>query len=146
MLKEDTVTLPTHLLAPMNEEAELLDQQFEKGWDAAVRAAFEIVELEVGGGPGSQAHDGAYPHAVQGRTRDEGGLDMDCDNMHGPWRAREDWVMAQHVDEAIDMLVTGRLHAEVQTYMTARMVALPVQRRVLAGQGVRRHIDRQFNF
>lgn len=49
MLQEDTVTLPTHLLAPMNEEVELLDQQFEKGWDAAVRAAFEIVELEVGG-------------------------------------------------------------------------------------------------
>ena len=26
-----------------------LDQEFDKGWDAAVRAAFEIVELEVGG-------------------------------------------------------------------------------------------------
>ena len=29
--------------------AACLDQEFDKGWDAAVRAAFEIVELEVGG-------------------------------------------------------------------------------------------------
>ena len=28
---------------------ELLDSQFDKGWDAGVRAAFEIVEIEVGG-------------------------------------------------------------------------------------------------
>ena len=49
MLKEDTMMLPTHLLAPMNEEVELFDQQFEKGWDAAVHAAHEIVEIEVGG-------------------------------------------------------------------------------------------------
>ena len=26
-----------------------LDNQFDKGWDAGVQAAFEIVELEVGG-------------------------------------------------------------------------------------------------
>ena len=26
-----------------------LDSQFDKGWDAGVQAAFEIVELEVGG-------------------------------------------------------------------------------------------------
>ena len=25
------------------------DEQFDKGWNAAVRAAFKIVELEVGG-------------------------------------------------------------------------------------------------
>ena len=29
--------------------ADRLDQEFDKGWDAAVRAAFEIVETEVGG-------------------------------------------------------------------------------------------------
>lgn len=50
MLKEDTVTLPTHLLAPMNEEVELSDQQFEKGWDAGVRCAFDIVQEVLGAG------------------------------------------------------------------------------------------------
>lgn len=29
--------------------AACFDQEFDKGWDAAVRAAFEIVSLEVGG-------------------------------------------------------------------------------------------------
>jgi hypothetical protein len=48
MMNEDTVTLPTHLLAPMNEEADLLDSQFDKGWDAGVQAAFEIIEQELG--------------------------------------------------------------------------------------------------
>ena len=28
--------------------AELLDSQFEKGWDAGVQAAFEIIEQELG--------------------------------------------------------------------------------------------------
>lgn len=28
---------------------ELLDSQFDKGWDAGVKEAFKIVELEVGG-------------------------------------------------------------------------------------------------
>lgn len=50
MRKEDAVTLPTHLLAPMNEEAELLDQQFEKGWDAGVQCAFDIVQEVLGSG------------------------------------------------------------------------------------------------
>ena len=50
MLKEDTVMLPTHLLAPMNEEVELLDQQFDKGWDAGVRCAFDIVQEVLGPG------------------------------------------------------------------------------------------------
>ena len=38
-MKEDILTLV----------AACLDQEFDKGWDAGVRAAFEIVELEVGG-------------------------------------------------------------------------------------------------
>ena len=50
MMNEDTVTLPTHLLAPMNEEADLLDSQFDKGWDAGVQAAFEIVQEVLGSG------------------------------------------------------------------------------------------------
>ena len=50
MLKEDTVMLPTHLLAPMNKGAELLDQQFEKGWDAGVQCAFDIVQEVLGAG------------------------------------------------------------------------------------------------
>lgn len=38
------------MLTPTQEELyELLDEQFERGWDAAVRAAFEIIEQEVEG-------------------------------------------------------------------------------------------------
>lgn len=72
MLKEDTVTLPTHLLAPMNEEADLLDQQFENGWDAAVQCAFGIVSLEVGG-PG-HAH---LLERIRMRFMDELGMKED---------------------------------------------------------------------
>ena len=39
MMKED-------ILVPVEVA---LDSQFDKGWDAGVQAAFEIVELEVGG-------------------------------------------------------------------------------------------------
>lgn len=48
-MKEDTVTLPTHMLTPAQEKLyELLDQQFDKGWDAGVSASFEIIEQELG--------------------------------------------------------------------------------------------------
>lgn len=48
-MKEDTVALPTHMLTPAQEKLyELLDQQFDKGWDAGVQAAFEIIEQELG--------------------------------------------------------------------------------------------------
>jgi hypothetical protein len=58
----------------------------------------------------------------------------------GKWVSRTDWTMAQRVDDAIDMLVTGASHDKVQTFMRDKLIPVPVQRRVLAGQAVRRHI------
>ena len=47
--EEDTVTLPAYSLVNTN-YPELLDQQFDKGWDAGVQAAFDIVQEVLGSG------------------------------------------------------------------------------------------------
>ena len=47
MKEEDTVTLPAYSLVDRSYN-ELLDEQFDKGWDAGVQAAFEIIEQELG--------------------------------------------------------------------------------------------------
>lgn len=57
-------------------------------------------------------------------------------------RDREDWVTAQYVDNAIDMLAQGQSHASVQTMLLNKLVPLYIQRRVLAGQAVRRHKEK----
>lgn len=67
---------------------------------------------------------------------------MDSYIKWGAWVSRTDWTTAQRVDAAIDMLSVGTSHEKVQAYMREKLVPVPVQRRVLAGQAVRRHIDR----
>ncbi len=49
MKEEDTVTLPAYLLVDRSHN-ELLDEQFDKGWDAGVQAAFDIVQEVLGSG------------------------------------------------------------------------------------------------
>ena len=49
MKEEDTGTLPAYLLVNTN-YPELLDEQFDKGWDAGVQAAFDIVQEVLGSG------------------------------------------------------------------------------------------------
>ena len=49
MKEEDTVTLPAYLLVDRSHH-ELLDEQFDKGWDAGVQAAFDIVQEVLGSG------------------------------------------------------------------------------------------------
>lgn len=49
MREEDTVTLPAYLLVDRSYH-KLLDEQFEKGWDAGVQAAFDIVQEVLGSG------------------------------------------------------------------------------------------------
>lgn len=56
---------------------------------------------------------------------------------------REDWVTAQHVDAALDMLATGADHGQVQTFMLRKLVPIAVQRRVLAGHAARRHLEKK---
>ena len=49
MKEEDTVTLPAYSLVDRSYH-ELLDEQFDKGWDAGVQAAFDIVQEVLGSG------------------------------------------------------------------------------------------------
>ena len=63
--------------------------------------------------------------------------------MTKPHSARYDWRTAGIVDKAIDMLATGKLHDEVNTFLRDRMVPVEVIRRVLAGFGARRHHERK---
>jgi len=49
MKEEDTVTLPAYSLVDRSYN-ELLDEQFDKGWDAGVQAAFDIVQEVLGSG------------------------------------------------------------------------------------------------
>ena len=49
MKEEDTVTLPAYLLVDRSYH-ELLDEQFDKGWDEGVQAAFDIVQEVLGSG------------------------------------------------------------------------------------------------
>lgn len=49
MKEEDTVKLPAYLLVDRSYH-ELLDSQFDKGWDAGVQAAFDIVQEVLGSG------------------------------------------------------------------------------------------------
>lgn len=55
---------------------------------------------------------------------------------------REDWVTAQYVDDAIDMLACGVSHDTVRAMMFNKMVPVYIQRRVLAGHAVRRHREK----
>ena len=56
---------------------------------------------------------------------------------------RSDWRTAGIVDKAIDMLMIGTPHDEVNAFLRDRMVPVEVIRRVLAGFGVRRHHEKR---
>ena len=71
---------------------------------------------------------------------------MDTDIQWGSMTPRTDWLTAQHVDEAIDLLATGAHHEKVRVFMAGKLIPPTVQRRVLAGQAARRHRDTKFNF
>lgn len=60
-----------------------------------------------------------------------------------PEERREEWLLAQFIDEQIDALAAGALHHEVNVLMYNRGVCEAVRYRVLAGGGRKHHREKE---